>query len=352
MKRYGNLYNKITDIHNLLLASSRAQSGKRFRDDVLLFNYNLESNLFQLQSELVNKIYIPGAYKIFKIYEPKERMISAAPYRDRVVHHSLCTIIEPIFNNTFIDSCYANRIRKGTHKALNHFVEKTGKYRYVLRADIEKYFASIDHQILKEIISRKIKCPETLWLIELILDNSNKQEEVIRYFPGDEIFTPYKRHRGLPIGNLTSQLWANVYLNELDHLIAQKYGGKQYLRYVDDIVLFSDSKEELIEARNLMDQILCTLRLRLHPVKTEIIRTNHGANFLGFRMFPDTIRVRQENLRRGRRRLRQMKYDFKEGGLSLNKIKQSIKSWIAHLSYGNTVRLREKIFSSLVFSRN
>ena len=210
MKRFGNLYDQIVDFPNLIWAAEQAQRCKRFRDEVLAFNYNLEANLHRLRQELVEKTYRPGEYRTFVIFEPKRRFISAAPYRDRVVHHALCNAIEPIFNATFIDSCYANRLGKGTHKALDHFVKLARQYRYILRADIEKYFPSIDHMILKEKIRRKIKCPETLWLIELILDHSNEQEPTHLYFPGDDLLTPGERRHGLPIGNLTSQLWANV----------------------------------------------------------------------------------------------------------------------------------------------
>lgn len=351
MKRYGNLYSRITDFSNLLLAARRAQQCKRFREDVLAFNYDLERNLHQLQYELRSKTYQPGKYKTFVIYEPKRRLISAAPYRDRVVHHCLCNVIGPLFDSTFIDSCYANRLGKGTRKALQHFVALTRRYKYILSADIEKYFPSIDHQILKDKIRRKIKCRDTLWLIDLILDNSNEQEPVTHYFPGDDLLTPTQRRIGLPIGNLTSQFWANVYLNEFDHTIAELYGGKRYIRYVDDIVLFSNNRDELVEAKAIMIQNLTTVRLKLHPIKTQIFDTKYGANFLGFRIFPDHIRVRQENLKRARKRLRFMQAEYKRGNVSLAKITMSIQSWIAHIAFGDTWRLREKIFNSLVFSR-
>ena len=352
MKRYGYLYPEIVDFPNILSAARKAQKCKRFRDDVLLFNYDLEKNLGIIQNELINKTYIPGDYKTFVIYEPKRRLISAAPYKDRVVHHALCNVITPIFERSLIDSTYANRVGKGTHKALDHFVKLAKKYKYILSADIEKYFPSMDHVILKEKIRRKIKCPDTLWLIETILDNSNKQEPVIHYFPGDNLFSPHERRRGLPIGNLTSQLWANVYLSDFDHYITEKYGGKRYVRYVDDIAIFSNDREELIECLNDIEHYLQRIRLKPHPVKTQIFEVKNGANFLGFRILPDRIRVRQENLRRARRRLSQMQMDYRHGKISVEKIRQSIESWIAHLSYGDTWRLREKVFSSLVFTRN
>ena len=350
MKRHGNLWPQITNFGNLVSAARKAQLCKRFREDVLRFNYDLERNLHTIRAELVEKTYQPGEYKRFVIYEPKRRLISAAPYRDRVVHHALCNIIEPIFDRTFIGSCYANRRGKGTHKALGHLVGLARRFRYVLRADVEKYFPTIDHAILKEKIRRKIKCADTLWLIERILDNSNEQEAPLQWFPGDDLFAPGERRRGLPIGNLTGQLWANVCLSDLDHEMAARYGERRYVRYVDDIALVSDDRRELVEAKGLMSEILESSRQRLHPAKTQIQETKEGVGFLGFRVFPDRIRVRQENLKRARRRLRGMQSDYRDGLISQQKVTQSIQSWIAHLSHGDTWRLRERIFGSLVFT--
>jgi len=351
MKRYGELFSSVCNFENFLKAARKAQRSKRFRDDVLAFNFRLEENLLRLVQELQAKTYAPGLYKTFVIYEPKRRLISAAPYRDRVVHHAVCNVIEPIFDRTFIHSCYANRHGKGTHKALDHFVALAKRHRYCLRADVEKYFPSMDHAILKDKIRRKIKCWDTLWLIDRILDNSNEQEPVCQYFDGDELLTPCVRRHGLPIGNLTSQLWANVYLNRVDHAMAAAYGGRRYLRYVDDIALFSDDRMELHEAREQLSQALAKARLRLHPIKTEVVEVRHGVNFLGFRVFPDRIRLRQENLRRARRRMHSLADEYRQGRLEWTDVCNSLQSWNAHAAYGDTWRLREQVFNSLVFAR-
>lgn len=351
MKRAGNLYPRVCSFENLVLAAKSAQRCKRFRNDVLAFNYALEPNLAEIQHELTEKTYTPGAYKTFVIHEPKRRLISAAPYRDRVVHHALCSVIGPVFEAGFIHSSYANRHGKGTHKAVEHFRILTRKHRYCLRADIEKYYPSMDHAVLKERIRRKIKCPDTLWLVDAILDNSNEQEPVGQYFRGDDLLTPCTRRHGLPIGNLTSQLWANVYLDGVDHTMACLAGRRRYLRYVDDIALFSDSREELEEARRLMAAELEAIRLRLHPVKTAITETRHGVNFLGFRFFPGRIRVRQENLRRARRRMHEQAHAYCRGTIDVEELRNSIQSWIAHVSFGDTWRIRENIFDRLVFSK-
>lgn len=350
MKRHNHLWVEIIDFGNLLAAANKAQRGKRYRDSVLSFNHNLEKNLLKLKNDLKSKTYTPGGYKTFTILEPKPRMISAAPYRDRVVHHALYNIIQPIFESTFIDDSYANRTGFGTHRALHRLTEFARSSRYVLQCDIKKYFATIDHEILKQLIRRKIKCQDTLWLIDKIIDNSNEQETVIEYFPGDDTITPAQRRRGLPVGNLTSQFSANIYLNGFDHFVKEELKVKKYVRYVDDFALFADDKEFLAHARLAVEKYLgASLRLKIHPVKSQLFETKEGINFLGFRVLPDRIRVRTENLRRVKRRLKIMQKDFGKGKITIYKVSQRVKSWIAHLEHGDTWRLRSKIFASLVF---
>lgn len=351
MKRYGNLWPQIIDFENLLMASRQAQKGKRFRANVLDFNYRLELELLQLQTELTNLTYRPGAYRTFRIQDPKPRMISAAPYRDRVVHHALCNVIVPLLDRTLIHYTYANRLGYGTHRALKKFTEWSRQYRYCLQCDIQKYFPSIDHEILKSLIRRKIKCPETLWLIDTIIDASNQQIPVIEHFPGDDLLTPVQRRRGLPIGNLTSQFFANLYLSSFDHFAKRQLKLKHYLRYVDDFAAFSNDRQELAEARQAMERYLEMLRLKMHPVKSQLFETWHGANFVGFRVLPDRIRVRNDNVRRARRRLKELQRQYELGEIDLEPLVQRLQSWEAHLKHGDTYRLRRKVFDHHVFVR-
>jgi len=351
MKRYGNLYSEIINFENILLSSRQAQKGKRFRDNVLDFNYHLETELIRLQKQLTDKTYQPGAYRTFCLTNPKSRLISAAPYRDRVVHHILCNIIVPIFERTFVADSYANRLGFGTHRALNKFTHFARNSRYVLQCDIRKYFPSIDHIILKELIRRKIKCADTLWLIDTIIDNSNEQEIVIDYFPGDDLLTPVSRRRGLPIGNLTSQFFSNIMLNNFDHFVKEQLKILKYVRYVDDFALFSDDRKLLADARLAIEEYLTKLRLKIHPVKSQLFETKIGASFLGFRVFSDRIRVRNSNLHQARRRLKRLQIDYAQGRIELNQVTQSIRSWIAHLEHGDTWQLRKQIFTSLYFRR-
>ncbi len=352
MKRYANLYPQIIDFSNLLLAAKKAQKGKRYRDNVLNFNYHLELELNKLQQELNSKTYQPGEYHTFYIKEPKIRMISAAPYQDRVVHHALCNVIVPIFERTFIDDSYANRIGFGTHKALRRCINFARSSNYVLQCDIQKYFPSIDHEILKNLIRRKLKCKDTLWLIDRIIDNSNPQLPVVEYFPGDDLLTPVARRRGLPIGNLTSQFFANIYLNGFDHFVKETLKVKKYIRYVDDFALFSDDQKFLSDCRLAIEQYLASLRIKIHPIKSQLFATKQGINWLGFRILPDRIRVRSENLRRARRRLKQLQLDYAGGKINWDDVSHSITSWLAHLDYADSWQLRQKIFNSLVFSRD
>lgn len=351
MKRYGNLYQEIINFENILIASRQAQKSKRFRDNVLDFNYHLETELIKLQKHLTDKTYQPGAYRTFRLTNPKSRLISAAPYRDRVVHHALCNIIVPIFERTFVADSYANRIGFGTHRALKKFTHSARNSPYVLQCDIRKYFPSIDHIILKELIRRKIKCPDTLWLIDTIIDNSNEQETVIDYFAGDDLLSPITRRKGLPIGNLTSQFFANIYLNGFDKIIKEELKISKYVRYVDDFALFSDDRELLADARLAIEAYLAELRLKIHPIKSQLFETKIGATFPGFRIFSHKIRVRNSNLHQARRRLKRLKTDYAQGKLELNQVTQSMRSWIAHLEHGDTWRLRKQIFTSLHFRR-
>lgn len=349
MKRYGFLWDQVIAFENLLRAARQAQKGKRFRDNVLTFNYHLEQELIQLQAELQSQTYQPGAYRTFRIMEPKPRLISAAPYRDRVVHHALCNVIVPIFERSFIDDSYANRVGFGTHRALKRFTQFARSHRYILQCDLKKYFPSIDHEILKALIRRKLKCPDTLWLIDTIIDNSNQQESICDYFPGDDLMAPLNRRRGLPIGNLTSQFFANIYLNGFDHFVKEQLKISQYVRYVDDFALFSNHANLLAEARPAIENYLAELRLKIHPIKSQLFETHHGSTFLGFRVLPDRIRVRTENLRRAKRRLRHLQASYTAGKIPLSRLNQSLQSWFAHLDQGDTYRLKQNILTDLYF---
>jgi retron-type reverse transcriptase len=345
MKRHGNLWPSIIAFPNLLAAARQAQRGKRYRPNVLRFNYNLETELITLQQQLHQRTYHPGQYITFQVKQPKPRLISAAPYRDRVVHHALCNVIMPIFEPTLIHDCYANRVGFGTHRALRRFTQFARTSRYVLQCDILKYFPCIDHEILKALIRRKIKCPDTLWLIDTLIDSSNPQEPIHLHFPGDDLLTPLERRRGLPIGNLTSQFFANIYLSGLDHYIQEQLKISKYLRYVDDFSLFADDRARLADARPALEAFLTTLRLKIHPIKSQLTKTRIGPSFVGFRVFPHHIRVKSDNLRRARYRLRRLQKHHASGHLTAAALARSVQSWQAHLSHADTWKLQQAVFA-------
>ncbi len=240
-------YAAVYDWENLRLAYRKAARGKRGKWAAAKFEYRLADNLLQLQAGLAGKTYRPGPYDSFTVHEPKRRLISASPFRDRVVHHALCNLIEPVFERGFIHDSYANRVGKGTHRALDRAQSFARRYQYVLQCDVEQFFPAIDHQILRATLARRIHDPDVMWLVDRILAGGVgvlAGEYRQRYFPGDDLLAAV-RHRGLPIGNLTSQFWANCMLSPFDHFVKRELGCRGYLRYVDDFALFADDKEVL-----------------------------------------------------------------------------------------------------------
>jgi retron-type reverse transcriptase len=351
VKRYGNLWPNVISFEALLHASEQAKKGKRFRPAVAAFEFHRERELWRLHEELRQKTYRPGAYRTFWIHEPKKRQISAAPYRDRVVHHALVNVLEPIFEKTFVFDSYACRTGKGTHAAVRRAQTFLKRFRYVLKADVRKFFPSIDHDILKERLARKVKDRDVLWLAGQIIDGSNPQEEVLDYFPGDDLFTPHERHRGLPIGNQTSQFFANVYLDPLDHFVKDRLGMAGYIRYVDDFLVFADDKKQLAAIRDRVEQFLCGLRLKLHPTKQVISRSADGIRFLGYRVFPTHRLLPKENVRRFRRRVRALQAGYAAGRLDWPAIVPRLMSWVGHARQANTHGLLERLFGSMSFRR-
>jgi retron-type reverse transcriptase len=351
MKCHGNLWDQVISFEALLRAAEQARKGKRFRPAVAAFHFDQERALWKLHEELTTKTYRPGAYRSFFIYEPKKRQISAAPYRDRVVHHALTGVLEPIFERSFIADSYACRKGKGTHAAVKRCQEFARRFRYVLKADIQKFFPSLDHNIAKELVARKIKDPDVMWLVGQIIDHSNPQEEVVNYFPGDDLFTPAERRRGIPIGNQTSQFFANVYLDPLDHFVKDRLGIMGYVRYVDDFLVFSDDKSYLDEVREQVKGFLIRLRLRLHPRKSVIFPVKDGIWFLGYRVFPTHRLLPKENVRRFRRRVRGMQEDYAAGRIAFTEIHQRLMSWSGHARQANTYRLRCRLFDTISFQR-
>ena len=353
MKRYKNLYSEITSFENLYRAFKRAARGKRSQPNVATFEFDLEANLFRLQEELQTMSYHHGPYDSFYISDPKHRLISAAPFRDRVVHHALVRVIEPIFERSFIGDSYANRVGKGTHAALDRCQEFAQRYRYVLQCDLRQFFPSIDHAILRAALARKLADRDVLWLSDRILESGAgvlSHEYDMVYFPGDDLLAA-ARPRGLPIGNLTSQFWANCYLNPFDHFVKRELRCPAYLRYVDDFLLFSDDKRRLWDWRQAICDYAAGLRLSLHERQSTVYPTSTGIPFLGFRLYPTHRRLKRANGVAFARRLQRHCDAVAQGELSYEDLCHRIQGWIAHAAHGNTYRLRRSLLLARTIPR-
>jgi len=283
------LQEQLTAWMNILLAYDNASRGKRGHAPAAEFEMLLADHLLEIQSELEEKRYQPGKYHSFYIHEPKKRLISAAPFRDRVVHHALCSITTPIFEKQFIPASYANRVGKGTHRALNECQRLTRQYKYCLQCDVVQFFPSIDHVLLRAALQDMLPDDSVMWLVDKILESGQgvlSEEYNMVYFPGDDLFA-LNRPRGLPIGNLTSQWWANCYLNQLDQFVKRELGCRAYLRYVDDFLLFANDKQTLWKWRKGIIERSGSLRLTIHEERAIPRPVTDGIRFLGFVAYPE-----------------------------------------------------------------
>ncbi len=331
---------------NLLLAYRKAAKGKRGKGNVAAFERILEDHLFALQSDLIAGGYQPGAYHSFYIHDPKRRLISAAPFRDRVVHHALCNLIEPVFERSFIADSYANRIGKGTHRALDRVQQFTRRFDYVLQLDVKKFFPAIDHDILLRTLKKTITDPQIIALCRQIIASGKgvlHEEYEMQWFLGDDLLAAV-RPRGLPIGNLTSQFWANVYLNSFDHFVKRELRCKGYVRYVDDFVLFSNSKKELWDWKMACEKRLAQLRLTVH-VGSHPKPVTEGVSFLGWRVFRHSRRLKQRNVRNYQRKFDAHIAQYNAGVIMLEDLNISVAGWVNHARYGNTVGIRKRVLA-------
>jgi len=334
-----DLWKELCSYDNLSLAYKKARKHKTLKKYVQDFEKNLETNLLVLRSELLLKAYLPKPLETFIIRDPKTRKISKSDFRDRIIHHALCNIIEPIFEKTFLHDSYANRINKGALKAIERFeqfkrkvTKNNHKKCYVLKADIKHYFETVNHNILMQIIKKKVQDKNILWLIKIILENHKTEI----------------KGKGMPLGNLTSQFFANVYLSELDHYVKETMQVKYYIRYVDDFVILSNSKKQLKDYREKINIFLLTkLCLELHPEKTKIMLLREGVGFLGLRIFENHRLLKKSNVRKFKKKLLKLfiQYDCHE--IDYDKIYDSIEGWIAYSKTANTYNFRNRFLKSI-----
>ncbi|MBI2920756.1 MAG: RNA-directed DNA polymerase [Planctomycetes bacterium] len=349
MNRVGGLFDRIWSFENLWEAARRARRGKRYRAAALEFDFNLEHELLRLEQVLAAGSWRPGPFREFRIFEPKERLISAPHYPDRVVHHAVMRIVGPELDRRFVSQSYACRKGMGTHRAILRCAELCCSHPYVLRCDIRKFYPSVDQAILKAKFRRVFREPRLLQVLDAIVDGSNPQDPTPWIFPGDDLFTSAERRRGLPIGSLTSQWFANLTLNDLDHYVVRVLRPAGYVRYMDDFLLFGEDPETLARHRETIRVFLQAERLKLHETKSVVLPTSRGVPFLGWRVFPGFRLLRSENKRRARRRLRRLARDFRRGDSSVQNVRQSVTAWIAHASWGDTWRLRKELIEKTTF---
>ena len=322
------LFSQVIAFPNLVRAWRLASRGKRGRLPVARFAAEMDTRLVEIHQALSTGTWQPGAHRQFFVYDPKFRSIAAPPFADRVVHHAICTVIEPLFERRFIFDSYACRREKGAHLAIRRLQKFLRKKRavYALKCDISQFFASINHEVLRQIIRQTIHDQKLLHILDLIIAG---------YSPG------------IPIGNLTSQLFANVYLDQLDHFIKEELRIKYYLRYMDDFVILGENKAELTKILAAIRAFLTDkLKLTLHPRKIRLFPAYLGVDFVGYVAFPDHILLRPKNVRHFAKKLRKQQKWLASGKISQKEFAESVRSWIAHAVHADTFGLRRKLFAS------
>ncbi len=317
-------YDDIISADNLLEAWREFRCDKKGKRDVQTFEYNLIENIGVLQAQLAMGLYRHGPYTHFRISDPKPRDIHKACVRDRLVHHAIYRILYPIFNATFVPDSYSCRLHKGTHRALGTFrryaykaSKNHTKTLWVLKCDVRKFFASINHQILLAIIRQRITDERTASLLENIIESFHSTASGI----------------GLPLGNLTSQLLVNVYMNEFDQFAKHQLKAKYYIRYADDFLVLSTDREWLVQILPRIEMFLTDrLKLTLHPEKVSITTFSSGIDFLGWVHFPDHRVLRTSTKKRMFKALREAPND------------STLASYSGLLSHGNANKLSKHIW--------
>jgi RNA-directed DNA polymerase len=328
----------VASVGNLFRAAGRARKNKSRRPEVEAWWMRRESEILTLREELLNGTYQPGPYRFFEVHEPKRRLIAAAPFRDRVVHHALCVYLAPALERRFIARSFSCQVGKGTMAARECCRKLTNLYRYVLKCDVRKFYPNIDQAILRSKLANHIGCPAVMVLVDRILDSYRTDESLAcSIFPGDDWVEAARRPRGLPIGNLTSQLWGNFYLDAMDHVVTEGEAHGAYIRYTDDFLLFGNDKARLWEMRDCIVHELARVRLKLALPKSRLMQTREGVPFCGFRFLPG---LRPRILGATKRRFECRRHYLFETGRPWSEVSVSIFSWYQFSREGNSEGLR------------
>jgi retron-type reverse transcriptase len=347
---YKHLWDTFVSFENLWYAYCAARRRKRARPVVAAYELDAETRLLRLQERLEAGTYQPGKYRTFVVREWKRRVVSAAPFEDRIVHHALCRVIEPIWERRFIHDSYACRVGKGTLAALNRAQHFARRYSFVLQMDIKSFFPAIDHAILLALLQKHLADKRVIALCEQIIASGQgvlEEEYTPVLFPGDDLFA-LTRPRGLPIGNLTSQFWANVYLHSLDMVIKQHIRCKGYVRYCDDFLLFADDKATLHQWKAQVQDYLTDLRLTIHTTRAQVSPVSAGFPFVGWVITPAKRRLRRRGVVRFWQRYRARLFAYAQGEIDRSQLEATVHGWIGHTKQGSTYGLRRAVLGTVV----
>lgn len=336
-----NIWGQIVTWENLRLAAKEASRNKRWRAEVLVFNAKLEENLLDIRERLLTGRWRPGPFRQLQVFEPKPRLVHAPCFADRVVHHAVVQVIGRYFERRFIEHSYACRVGKGTHAASEYLVAmlRSAEARwgqvYALKADVSKYFYSIDHEILLRIVARTIGDPDVLHLLRVLVTGTDCIDG----------------NRGLPLGALTSQLLANVYLDQLDHLVKDKLGIRYYVRYMDDFILLHHDKAELWRLRAEIEEFLTwELHLSLNH-KTRVFPVSHGVDFAGYRHWSGYKLPRKRNVRRAKKRFAGLSRLYAAGKVDLDTVRSCMASFVGYMKHCKGWRSAGSALEKLVLIR-
>lgn len=337
---------------NLLSSYQNAAQGKRRAPAVARFEFRLGEQLLRLQRQLGEQTWLPGPYLRFTVHEPKRRTISAAPFRDRIVHHALMRVIGPRFERSHHPHSFANRVGLGTHRAIEHVSQLARQHPWALRLDVQQHFQSIDHALLLDALRPRIPEPEIWRLVCAIVTSGAEPSDAPNalpplLLPGDDLLSAC-RPCGLPIGNLTSQSWSNVYMDRLDQFIVRELGCRAYARYVDDMVLLADDKRTLRDWAEAVHAFAATrLRLRLHRHSAHPQTTAGGVPWLGMVIYPTHRLLKSRKVVAATRRLRAAWRDWQLGQAPFDALDAKVQGWIAHAAHANSWRIRERVLGAL-----
>ena len=327
----------VASIENLFRAASKARLGKSRRPDVEEWWMARETEIASIRRELLGGSYPPGGYRFFEIVHPKRRIIAAAPFGDRVVHHALCNFLAPVLERRFIARSFSCQIGKGTTAARECCRWLTNRFRYVLKCDVQKFFPSIDHAILETKLTPFFSCEKVATLVQRLISSFRTEGAIPPpTFAGDDLLAAAQRPRGVPIGNLTSQLWGNFYLDGLDHWLTETQRHGAYLRYTDDFLLFGNEKTRLWELWQGIGEQLAGIRLKLAEPKSRLMSTREGVPFCGFRFFPDR---RPRVLGATKRRFEARRHAL-ACSQDIRSLSTLVFSWYQFSREGNSVGLR------------